>query len=407
MKKNWPYFLLLLLVVVFLYRVSEKAARKDITWDENYTGNSKIPFGCYITRDFLDDMITAGVEDVDKTAFVQLMDSDYHDRNYVFINSRFEPTPEDVNQLCRFAITGNTVMVAARQFGFLADTLHFRLADGLIFDIQNDSINTFGGAMKQGSAGITANLINPNLHLPKNVVFDHTSYSTIFVKVDTLQTTILGVNGGGQANFIRVKFGKGEFLLHTLPDAYANYYAADKPTQRYLFRALSYLKDQPTFFDEHYKEGRVEDEDTRKYILSEPALKLSYIVFIVAGLIALFFGGKRRQRPVPVVTPPGNSTLEFVEQVGVLYYRQGNHADICKKKINYFLESIRSRFYTPTITFDDKFLERMENLSGVPADQVKHLFATIDYLRVTSGASEKDLKNLEKLIREFNERSKR
>lgn len=407
MKKNWPYYLVLLLVVAFLYRVSQKASRKQIDWSENYTGASKVPFGCFIVRDYLDDMITAGVEDVDKTAYVQLVDSAYRSKNYVFINDHFQPTAQDIIQLCRFAGAGNTVMVSARSFGFLEDTLHFFVGDPLFFDIENDSINTFGGAVNSGSAFAEANLVNPNLHLNKNAVFGRTRYTSVFTRFDTTHTTILGVDAQGKANFIKVAFGNGQFLVHTLPDAFANYYAADKPTQRYLFRALSYLPDHETFFDEHYKSGRIQNRDTRRYLFSEPALKLGYLIVIIAGLIALFFGGKRRQRPVPVVTPPTNSTLEFVEQVGVLYYNQGNHADIIKKKINYFLESIRTRFYTQTNVFDDKFLERMESLSAVPKDQVRHLFATVDYLRTSQGAGERDLKNLEKLIREFNERSKR
>lgn len=407
MKKNWPYYLVLLLVVVFLYRVSQRASRQQIDWTENYTGKSENPFGCFITRDYLDDMISAGVEDVDKTAYVNLVDTAFRGRNYIFINNYFEPTAQDIIQLCRFAGAGNTVMISARAFGFLHDTLHFAVGDPMLYDIQNDSINTFGAAVKSGSAFVEANLVNPNLHLAKNAVFGKTTYATVFTMVDTINTTVLGTNEGGQANFIRVNYGKGQFLVHTLPDAFANYYAADKPTQRYLFRVLSYLPDQPTFFDEHYKTGRIEHKDSRKYLLSEPALKLGYLIVIIAGLIALFFGGKRRQRPVPVVAPPGNSTLEFVEQVGVLYYRQGNHADIIKKKINYFLESIRTRFYAQTIVFDDKFLERIENLSGVPKDQVRHLFATIDYLRNTPGAGERDLKKLEDLIWQFNQRSKR
>ncbi|MEO5644908.1 MAG: DUF4350 domain-containing protein [Bacteroidia bacterium] len=407
MKKNWPYYLVLLLVVAFLYRVSQNASHKKIDWRENYTGSSKSPYGCFITRDYLEDMITSGFEDVDKTAYVNLVDTALRGQNYIFINNDFQPTAQDIIQLCRFAGAGNTVMVSARSFGFLHDTLHFAVGDPMLFDIANDSITTFGGAVKSGSVFVEANLINPALHLAKNAVFEKTTYSTVFTRIDTAYTTVLGMNGNGKVNFIKVAYGKGQFLVHTLPDAFANYYAADKPTQRYLFRVLSYLPDQPTFFDEHYKAGRVDIHDSRRYILSEPALKLGYIVVIIAGLIALFFGGKRRQRPVPVVTPPGNSTLEFVEQVGVLYYRQGNHADIIKKKINYFLEAIRSRFYAQTITFDDKFLERIENLSGVPKDQVRHLFATIDYLRNTPGAGEKDLKKLEELIWQFNERSKR
>ncbi|CAN5134115.1 DUF4350 domain-containing protein [soil metagenome] len=407
MKKNWPYYIILLLVVFFLYKVSEKAAHKEINWTENYTGNSKVPFGCFVVHDYLGDLISSGVEDVDKTAYIQLVDSVYHNRNYVFVNTEFSPSAQDIIQLCRFAEDGNTVLVSAKSFGMLEDTLKFAVADPMMLTIQNDSVTTFSGAVNSGSAFTEANLVNPTLHLQKNAVFERPNYPVVFVKLDTLKSTVLGVDAHGFPNYIRIEFGEGQFLIHTLPDAFANYYAADRPTQRYLFRTLSYLPDHETFFDEHYKVGRLEDTDSRRYILSEPALKLGYLIVIIAGIIALLFGGKRRQRPVPVVSPPANSTLEFVEQVGTLYYRQGNHLDIINKKINYFLESVRSRFYAQTTNFDEKFLERMENLSGIPPEQVRHLFATIDYLRNAQGAGEKDLKNLEKLIWEFNQRSKR
>lgn len=407
MKKNWPYYIILLLVVAFLYRVSQKASQKQIDWNENYTGASKSPFGCYVAKNFVEDVLNSDVKDVDKTVYQNLSEGEHVDENYVFVNTDFSPSEQDLNQLCKFVSSGNTVFISARSFGKLADTLEFSIGDPLLFDIHQDSITTFSGAMNSGSAFTEANLVNPNLHLPKNVSFDHTTYSVIFTKVDTNKTLVLGTGSEDYANFVSVDFGKGKFLLHTLPDAFGNYYAADRPTSKYLFRCLSYLPDHLTYFDEHYKIGRVENADSRRYLLSEPALKLGYIIVVIAGLIGLFFGGKRRQRPVPIVVPPSNSTLEFVEQVGVLYYRQGNHADIVKKKINYFLESVRSRFFTQTNIFDDKFLERMENLSGTPKEQVRHLFATVDYLRTSQGCGERDLKNLDKLIWEFNKRSKR
>ncbi|HET6991839.1 MAG TPA: DUF4350 domain-containing protein [Bacteroidia bacterium] len=407
MKKNWPYYIVLLLVVLFLYRISQKAAQKQIDWTENYTGSSKSPFGCYVTKDFLSEMLTSKMEDVDRTVYENLNAESFSGQNYIFINADFTPSKQDVKQLCRFVSSGNTVFISARTFGDLSDTLKVSTGDPMMYYIGKDSIKTIGGAINSGSQFAQANLVNPNLHLAKNASFDHTTYSVIFTELDTDKTLVLGTDGNNYANYVRVNFGKGHFLLHTLPDAFGNYYAADRPTSKYLFRTLSYLPDYPTFFDEHYKIGRFENDDSRRYLLSEPALKLGYLVVIIAGLIALFFGGKRRQRPVPVVVPPANSTLEFVEQVGVLYYRQGNHADIVRKKINYFLESVRSRFFTQTTVFDDKFLERMESLSGVPKDQVRHLFATVDYLRTTQGCGESDLKNLEKQIWDFNHRSKR
>lgn len=407
MKKNWPYFLLLALVLFVLFRASQSNRNKHIDWRENYTSQSKAPFGTNVSRQFLEDLMNDSLTEVNKTAYVQLAGKKFSKHNYIFVNDIFSPTATDVLQLCRFASEGNSVFISARSFGLLSDTLKVQTDDALFVDYDPDTNITVSTMMQNGTEFIEANLTSPTLHLKENAVFDHTQYGSVFAQFDTAHTLVLGTNGKKLANYVRIKMGKGEFLLHTVPDAFANYYAANRPTAKYLFGTLSYLPAQSTFLDAYYKTGRTENTDTRRYIMSEPALRLAYYILIIAGIIGLFFGGKRRQRPVPVLAPPTNSTLEFVEQVGVLYYRQGNHMDIAAKKINYFLESIRSRFYVQTTSFNDIFLERISNLSGIPKDKVHHLFATIDYLRTTAGCTEKDLRNLEELIRDFNKQSKR
>lgn len=407
MKRNWPYILVLLLVVFMLFRMSRSSSRRQVIWSENYTWQSKNALGCYVTNDFIDAMMDGQTEIVDKTAYQLLADSQYVNSNYVFVNSDFNPSAQDVMQLCRFVSRGNNVMISARDFGFLKDTLKVIVTDPLYFDMYGDSTYTMGQLVDKGSRYLEANLVNPHLRLEKNARFDHTTFATVFASVDTAHTTLLGTDADSNANFIRVKMGNGSFYLHTLPDAFGNYYATDSATAQYMFRALSYLPKQHTFLDAHYKVGRVMNDDPRRYLLSDPALKLAYLVLIITGFLVLLFGGKRRQRPVPVLALPTNTTLEFVEQVGALYYRQGNHADIAHKKIAYFLESVRSRFYVPTQVFDERFLNRIESVSGLPQQEVRHLFSTIDYLRTTTGCSDKDLKNLEQLIRTFNQRSKR
>lgn len=405
MKKNWPYFLLLALVLFVLYRASQSNPHKHIDWRENYTTQAKVPFGCYVSKQFIENLMNDSLKETDRTVYQELSGKNFSKHNYIFVNDNFEQSAQDMMQLCRFVSSGNTVLISARSFGMLSDTLKISTGDPLFADMQ-DTL-TMGAIVKNGNRYVEANLTSPTLHLPKNAVFDHTTAGYVFSAFDTAHTLVLGTDGRKYANFIRVKMGKGEFYLHTIPDAFANYYAAEPSTSKYLFGLLSYLKPQTTFLDTHYKLGRIENRDSRRYLMSEPALRLAYYILISAGIVALFFGGKRRQRAVPVLAPPTNSTLEFVEQVGVLYYRQGNHMDIAQKKINYFLESIRSRFYVQTRQFDDAFLERIMNLSGIPKEKVHHLFAIVDYLRTTPACSEKDLRNLELLLREFNKQSKR
>jgi hypothetical protein len=52
-------------------------------------------------------------------------------------------------------------------------------------------------------------------------------------------------------------------------------------------------------------------------------------------------------------------------------------------------------------------VERISNLSGVPKSEVDKLFRAINYLKENARASEADLKNLERAIWEFNQKSKR
>jgi hypothetical protein len=192
-----------------------------------------------------------------------------------------------------------------------------------------------------------------------------------------------------------------------MPEAFTNYYAAKPSNAKYIFGAFSYMPDQTTYIDQYYKVGKSVNDDTRRFVMSQPALRLAYYILIIAGTVALLFGGKRRQRPVPSLPGFRNSTLDFVEQVGALYYRRSNHSNIVHKKIAYFLESVRSRFFVNTIEIDDRFIERVTGLSGVPFPQVTQLFTFINQLRAQAEHSDKDLKALEAAIREFNKRSKR
>jgi hypothetical protein len=408
LKKNWPYLLLLALVLFILYKVSERQDDyKKANWSENYTLNSKEPYGCYVFRTYMDEMMDGQTIVTRGTCFQTLEDSMYRDHNYVIVNDYFAPSVMDVKRLLDFAHDGNNVMISARSFGMLEDTLKVAIGDPLYFQTQHDSLKTVGSIVNAGNRHVRENLVNPSLHLKEDALFDRTMYENVFGGYDTAKVIVLGKNGDGYTNFIRIPFGHGSFFLHTFPEAFGNYYAAKDTTSDYLVNLLSYLPQQPTFLDLHYKVGRVEDDDTRRYIFSEPTLRLAYMIIVISGLIGLFLGGRRRQRAVPVVTPPTNSTLEFVEQVGALYFNKGDHSDISHKKINYFLESLRSRFYIQTNAFDEPFLQRIENLSGVPKNEVRQLFVVIEYIRNSPGVRDKELKKLEELIRSFNNKSKR
>jgi hypothetical protein len=430
MRRAWPYLILLGIAFTVLYKYSEKQAAQHIDWSTDYSGRSKIPFGCYITRTIVPKITRNDVTTVSQTIYRQIRASQNASlgmddstmiamgmtetlfRNvdktaYVFINSEFKPSALDVVALCHFVEQGNVAFISAHTFGMLSDTLGVKDYDFMYADIDTDSALTLEGVVAGDYYTPQANLVHPKFRLDSFAIYHKARQSRSFYDFDTTRTLVLGVDGHMRPNYIKVQFGNGHFLLHKLPEAFSNYYLSEKLSGKYAVNALRYLPPMELWFDEYYKDGYVIHNDSRRYMLSEPALKLAYFIAIIFGGLVLLFGGKRMQRPVPVVKPLNNATLDFVEQIGALYYRQNNHHLIIQKKINYFLESIRSRFYVQTNVIDNTFVERISNLSGVTKSEVDKLFRAINYLKDNTRASETDLKNLERAIWGFNQKSKR
>lgn len=407
MKKSFPYLILLIGVMVLIGFISQRHAGRRINWEPNYRMNSRLPYGCYLTDKYLGSIMTSEPTYIEQTAYTYLRDTSLIQHNYIIINDHFSPTALDVIELCRFVNDGNTVFISAGSFGLLGDSLKVVVADPIYMKMGDDSTQSMQAAMAYNSDSVRLNLVNPTLKLKQSPVYDKEWISYVFPELKSDAVTILGVDASGYPNFVSVRLGDGKFLLHCMPQAFCNYYAGRKIHANYIFGALSYLPDQETFIDLHYKLGKENEQDSRRFVLSQPALKLAYFIVIIAGFIALIFGGKRRQRAVPVLPGYRNSTLDFVEQVGALYYRQSDHSNIISKKINYFLESVRSRFFVSTVEIDERLVDRVTALSGVPHEQVQHLFAVIIAMRISKTHSSKDLKNLVELIRQFNQRSKR
>jgi hypothetical protein len=408
-KRSWFLFLLFGVAVALLIFLAAQSANKQYDWAPFFTAEERQPHGCFILHDYMNDLFDGKVKTVRRTINDQFRRNEITSAsNYIIINDVFNPTRDDVDQLCQFASEGGSVFISANAFGLLSDTLNIWVSDAP----QNDLIINYNNSVEdiekqKGDTLKGINFANPQLRAEKEYAFDREQHQYVFRRVDTANTTALGYDAFKNLNFIRIKYGQGEFLLHTIPNAFTNYYMSAPITADYAFKVISHLPVQQTWWDEHYKAGLRENRDSRRYMLAQPALRLSYLVLIAGGILLLLFGGKRRQRPVPVLPPVVNTTLAFVETIGALYYRESNHQDIIAKKINYFLTTIRERFYVQTQIFDEAFLSRIENLSGVPQHQVHTLFQFIDAQRNQPNISDQALRKLDQLIWDFNKQSKR
>src|ERR1017187_1969687 len=121
----------------------------------------------------------------------------------------------------------------------------------------------------------------------------------------------------------------------------------------------------------------------------------------------MLFGLKRKQKAIPIVEPLQNTTLQFVEVVGSVYYNAKNHKIIAEEKINSLYEYLRSKFSIAGRTIDEDGLLRISKLSTIPLVEIKKIVAVINNILKQTSISEKELIELNTLIETFHKQNKR
>jgi hypothetical protein len=408
MKKEWKYIALLAGIFIILV-VVEINKPKPIDWRPTFSKKDKIPYGNYVLADMISDIFGPGNMSVTSKTIYETIgqntdaaghiskEEDTARTSYIFINDKFSPDKLDTEALLQFVENGNNVFVAANNFGSLADTLKIKTKDYLFYELQEKD-----SAITMQLDSLSLNFVNPLLKKKKNYGYKNGAVPYFFSSFDSSSAVILGINSKNKPTYIRLSHGSGNIYLSTTPLAFTNYNMLFGNNAEYVSDALSYLPAGRVMWDEYYKAGRGEKESPLRFILSRTALAWAYGITIISLFCYILFEAKRRQRIIPIVAPPQNTTLEFVDTIGRLYYQYGDHKNLAHKKITYFLESIRSRYYLKTNVLDDEFVEKLSEKSNIDKEQVGMLISLIRKINESDSVTEDVLIRLSDMIDRFN-----
>jgi hypothetical protein len=405
-KANKKYIIILALCFAALITI-QFLAPKPVNWRPSYAKKDKIPFG----TSALYEMLPALFKDqtiIDKPLPVyNSVKTENKNTNYIFINNEFALDTLDFRELNEFVENGNSAFIAANVFaGNFASGLKISTTDPF-YSNTIQPVNDSGNLSMFDKNEIRLNFVNPAFKRKQDYTYSKACKNSYFTSFDTSRTTVLGRNSLNEVNYIAVNKGKGTFYISTVPEAFSNYHFASITNNEYACKALSYLPIQTTYWDEYYKTGKVTETSPLRVIFKHRALMTAYYLLIFSLLIFMIIGIKRKQRIIPVWPPLKNTTLEFVDVVGTLYYQSGNHKNIADKKISYFLEFIRSNFFVKTNTFDREFQEKISNLSGIEISKVNGLFDYFAEINAKAKISQEELIILNKKIEEFHKLNKR
>ncbi len=383
--------------------ITEVTRPKPINWKPSYTATDKIPFGCYVLHNELPTLFSnQEIKDVNESMYQTFFDRDSLERsNYLMVNNNIDFDDQEYNQLLSYVSQGNDVFIASSYFGYhLSDTLNVRVeAD---YAIQEDTV----------SLSMTNSKFSK-----EEFLYTKGMYNRHFTSVDSLNTTILGhityleeklfeVDENKDRirklpNFIKVKFGKGHFYLNCTPLAFTNFYMLEG-NEDYVAQNFSYLKNKEVLYWDNYKKaGRIVIESPLRFVLTQTALKWAYYLTLIGILLFYLFRTKRQQRIIPIIEPLQNSSIDFAQTVGSLYYQHKDYTNLISKKLNYFLEYIRSTYHLNTNTINEKTAKDLAAKSGTSLTETVALIDFIKYLKNKTHHTESDMIELNKKITAF------
>lgn len=229
---------------------------------------------------------------------------------------------------------------------------------------------------------------------------------------DTVFTKTLGYNDAKKPNFILFYHGKGKLILHCDPKVFSNYFLLKQDNYKFMQQAFSFTNNNPDhiYWDDYYRRqtsrrsaNRDEDDSGSSFseIMKHPPLKAAFWLSLLALLLYVLFGIKRRQRMIEKIKPNENTTVTFTETIGRLYLQKKDNKNIADKMTTYFNEYVRNSYFMNTNNITGDFITTLSRKSGVAIEKVEALYKTIQEVNNNTEVSDVQLLSLNNQIQQF------
>ena len=371
----------LLVYVVVLYN-----RPAPVNWQPTLNYEDKIPFGTYVFYHQLHDIFPDAQVTNTSESIYNLFSKQLLPGNYIIVSKEVKIDKVDLEQLKKYIRAGNTVFITTFSWAGV-------FKDSLKLEAQEED-NT------------QQNFTNNKLKQATNYTFDKDISNQYFSSFDTAKATVITKNSGGQATCIRYAFGKGTLLLCANPELFSNYNLLKPHGAEFAERILSYLPPKQTiYWDEYQNHDTETDSSPMRVFLNNPPLQYAYYLSLFTLFIFMLFEAKRRQRIIPVIEPLKNTTVDFVNVVGRVYYENHDNANIALKKIVYLLGYFREKYRLKTDALDADFTNNLANKTGIEPEFAAELVNQLNYLSQQPKVTDHELIVLNKLIEKFYELS--
>lgn len=297
---------------------------------------------------------------------------------YVIITDEFDLSHSEWSDLHEFIAAGNQVMILAEDFSP-------EMQGWLGIDVQTFSPPWFPVPRDSVDLQFYHLAPNPGAFLVPRRYLSAFSRATLPLKEEEK----LATTDTGRPVLIRRQWDRGELIIGGFPRLTTNYGLLQPEYVGLTAAVFSHLQagSGPVFWDEWFKPDNAarnrqrdrEREGTRplNFIMAQPALKWAFFLALTGLLLVGAFQTKRLQRVIPPRPSLPNTTLDFTETVGKLYFQHANHRQLAQKRILVFRHSLKEHYLLPDDWGSPAFQEQLAAKSGMNEKTVQHLLQLI------------------------------
>jgi hypothetical protein len=368
-------------VLLLLYFTFNSDKEKRYQWYEGYEAESDQPYGTLFMRKLLASYKPDGHFTFNrKKPLYDLLDSLDIKRktDYVFIGQDIYLDGKDKEALLTFMRNGNDVFISSLSYPEeLINSIYSSECDNEIYYQSNKeldaTLNFYHDTLKRESGYSYVFRYGA-----KDMPYFWQSLDKSAFCESTKSLIPLGYQQPDRVNFFKLQYGKGNLYVHTNPIVFTNYFITKPDKLEYASSVFSHLKGIDIVWDEYSKVPFIRNNDVYNsplyFILQQPSLKYAWWLLLISVMLYVLFAAKRTQRIIPVLEPKSNTSLEYVHLISSLHFQNGNHLDMARKKMKYFLYFIRSKYGIHTQNFTDEQIEKLAEKSKVTLGDVKRIF---------------------------------
>lgn len=414
-NKSRNIIVLVTLAALLTFLIIRFGSQPEYSWAENYQVTNKGPYGTSVIKELLNGFIPGEKLVILEDSIQQLVDYEQEQAaNYLFIGASQYIDSVDAELLFDFVEQGNNAFLISRSLPEeFSDSFYYydcnEYQEWVDYDNWQDSLVHMNLSHQTLTQDSSTNYEYE--YKGRKRTYDWQYIPNDFICDAELGFVRLGTFNHDFTNFVRIKYGSGYFYLHTNPMAFTNISLLEKERLAYIGSVFSHLLEGPIYWDEASKlsgylpnpraNRSLSEKTPFDFILSQPALAWAWYLVLLMTLCYLLFRTKRRQRIIPVLEKNQNTSLEFLQTMGNLYFLQNDHRKIALHKMRLFLGFIRERYYLATQELDSVFIQQLNLKSEIPKKDIEAILLLYKNMKSSSFVSEKILIDFHKKIEGF------